>query len=138
MISVAALTARPYTRRVTPPPDDPPPTAELLDRARTLITSAHELIEAAEAQIAATPAAPREQAATDARAAVDLHEQAKTAGAAAQSAMYAAVRRLRRLGVSRADIRQATGLTAALVKWIVEHHAEARRARRMRQTDPNG
>jgi hypothetical protein len=130
---MAALTVRPYTRRVTLPDDpcDAPP-AELLDRARHLMEHAGRLIAAAEACLG-HPARDRDEAERAARAAVETHEQIKKIGAAGQAAMYAAVRRLKGAGANKPEIRTTTGLTKSLVKWIVEDHAAARRARRRRQ-----
>lgn len=133
---MAALAARPYTRRVTNPDQDARP-AELLDRARTMLDAAAQLIEAAEHRLAGPPPG-RAEAEADARAAVGVHELARTTSGAAQGVMYTAVRRLKDTGASRPEIRQATGLTASLIKWIVEHHAEARRARRRRSGGPTG
>ncbi|MEV0829733.1 hypothetical protein [Nonomuraea rubra] len=129
---------------MTNPDDHDAPPADLLARARTLIEAAALLIDAAEGRLSAPlPAADdgaaeaeqRAAAAVDARAAVDLHELVKSTREKAQGAMYAGVRRLQRAGMSRDDMRTETGLTKSLIKWIVEDHAAARRARRRRQSE---
>lgn len=141
---MAALAALSYTRRVTLPDDlgDAAP-ADLLGQARHMLDTAKALLAAVEGQLAAPLPVPADEAAAaeqlgqvvrDARAAVETHELAKETGQAAQGAMYAAVRRLKRTGASRGEISEATGLTESLVKWIVEHHAE-RRARRRRRDE---
>lgn len=139
---MAALAALPYTRRVTTPDDAPP--ADLLKQARTMIETAARLIDTAEGRLAAPLALPADTrqaaeqlaaAGADARAAVELHRITKDVGQAAQSAAYTAVRRLKRAGATREHIRERTGLTASLIKWIVEDHASARRARRRQRSD---
>ncbi|MBP2703493.1 hypothetical protein JOL79_06735 [Microbispora sp. RL4-1S] len=121
-------------------PDDDDPVAAALGRfreARRLLAEARTLIDTGAADLAALPARGRDELVPECRAAIAAHAAAKTTTSAAQDAMYAAVRRLKRQ-TTRGDVAELLGLTDALVRWIVEDRPTRRRSRRQARTSGDG